>query len=182
MKKITHKELASLLASKPGAMPIGIDAETDAKAKKTGNPYGSIRKRVRAVGFVGANYVTGLVREGARQGVDATSFEGDALPWGEWLTVGKVIVHKGQFYLRTQTSPGQRDRQPAKVLAYLGENGETLTKEQVDPFLPRETASAKQSAVGIAGDKQVKVRTYAFASLRKVRVAGQSFVVDHSSS
>ena len=177
MKKITHKELASLLASKPGAMPVGIDAETDAKARKTGNPYGIIRKRIRAVGFVGADYVRGLVREGARQGVDATEFQVDSLPWGEWLTVGKVITHKGQLYLRTQTSPGQRDRQPAKVLAYLGENGETLAKELVAPFLPQETVSAKQSAVGIAGDKQVKVRTYAFASLRKVRVAGQSFVV-----
>lgn len=180
MKKITHKELASLLASVPGAMPVGIDAETDAKARKTGNPYGAIRKRVRAVGFVGADYVTGLVREGARQGVDTSGFQGDALPWGEWLTVGKVITHKGQFYLRTQTSPGQRNRQPAKVLAYLGQNGETLTKEQVDPFLPQETVSAKQVAIGIDAEKQVKVRTYAFASIRKVRVAGQSFVVDHS--
>lgn len=177
MKKITHKELASLLASVPGAMPVGIDAETDAKARKTGNPYGTIKKRIRAVGFVGADYVTGLVREGARQGVDATEFQVDSLPWGEWLTVDKVIVHKGAFYLRTQTSPGQRNRQPAKVLAYLGENGETLTKEQVDPFLPRETVSAKQAAIGIDAAKQVKVRTYAFASLRKVRVAGQSFVV-----
>lgn len=181
MKKITHKELADLLASKPGAMPVGIDAETDAKARKTGNPYGAIRKRVRAVGFVGADYVTGLVREGARQGIDASGFEGDSLPWGEWLTVGKVIVHKGAFYLRTQTTPGQRNRQPAKVLAYLGENGETLAKELVAPFLPRETVSAKQVAIGFDAEKQVKVRTYAFASLRKVRVAGQSFVVDHSS-
>lgn len=175
MKTITHKELVATVAEKAGAMPVGIVATVDAKLLKTGNPFGTVAKRVRAVGFVGAKYGASVAREGERQGVDASQFEASSLPWGQWLVANKVIAHKGAMYLRTQSTPGQRQRQPAKVLAYVGGNGQRLTHEQVSPFLPAKSVSRKQTEVGLDESKQIDVRTYAFASIERVRVGGQTY-------
>lgn len=175
MKTITHKELVASVASKAGAMPVGIVATVDAKLLKTGNPFGNVSKRVRAVGFVGAKYGASVAREGERQGVDASTFEASTLPWGQWLIPNKVIAHKGAMYLRTQSTPGQRQRQPAKVLAYVGSNGGKLTHEQVFPFLPAKSVSAKQVEAGLDASKQVDVRTYAFASIERVRLNGCTY-------
>jgi hypothetical protein len=177
MKKLTHKKLVEMLASMHGTAIVGLFANIDARANKTGNPFGAITKDIRAVGFVGADYGNAVKREGERQGADASSFVAGKLPWGEWHLAGKVISHKGGFYLRTQSTPGQRQRQPAKVLAYRDGNGQFVQADKVKPFLPVPSVSAKQSAFGIGTDakEQVHVRTYAFDSIRKIRIAGKTF-------
>ena len=178
MQTLTHSQFIQILTSRKGAAIVGVEALTDAKARKTGNPHGAIFKHVRAVGFVGADYERSVQREGARQDAPAAaSFEAMSLPWGEWHLAGKVISHKGAFYLRTQSTPGQRNRQPARLLSYRDAKGLFLSKEAVRPFLPAPSVSARQAAVGIGNDAsaQVAVRTYAFASIRKVRVNGETF-------
>jgi len=181
-EQITHKQLRDLIAEAvTGSMPVGILAVTDARTKKTGNPFGKVEKTVRAVGWVGASYVRGVNRELSRQGVEEPAFRSQPLPWGEWDIPGKVIAHKGALYLRTQATPGMRRKAPARVLAYHAENGQQVTREQVAPFLPVATGSSKQEAAGMAADpaEQIWVGTYAFASLRKVRIAGRTYTVAH---
>lgn len=175
MKTLTHSQLVSLLEKTNGARPVGLLAVTDAKARKTGNPYGAIFKTVRAVGFVGADYGASVRREGVgRQAAfEADAFKADSLPWGAWAVAGKVIVHKGAFYLRTQSTPGQRKRQPARVLGYTNEAGQRVEREAIAPFLPAPSKSAKQQACGMG--ETVDVRTYAFSSIRRVRVNGHTF-------
>ena len=178
MKTLTHSQFIQILQTRQGAAIVGIEALTDAKARKTGNPHGAIFKHVRAVGFVGADYEKAVQREGARQDApEAASFEAQSLPWGEWHLAGKVISHKGAFYLRTQSTPGQRNRQPARLLSYRNATGQFLSREAVKPYLPAPSVSARQASVGISGDarEQVAVRTYAFSSIRKVRVNGETF-------
>lgn len=188
MQKLTHSQFIGLLNAHAGAAIVGIEALTDAKAlakrKDTlaPNPFPerTVLKHIRAVGFVGADYGAAVVREGERQGADASSFVADKLPWGEWHTPGKVISHKGGYYLRTQTTPGQRERQAAKLLGYRDAQGRFLAHDDVKPFLPAPTVSRKQTAVGVGeGDakRQVMVRTYAFDSIRKVRVNGKTFAL-----
>lgn len=156
-----------------GARPVGIVADVDAKARK--NPFGDIRKRVRVVGFVGADYQSAVKNEAARQGSNGKAFKAESLPWGEWVPgfENRVITHKGNFYLRTQSTPGQRNRQPARVLAYRGEDGRFLSRDDVKPFLPPERESAKQQAT--AGlSRTVHVRTYSFEGIRSLRVNGKT--------
>lgn len=179
---ITHQQLRDLVAlNVTGSMPVGILAVTDTRSRKTGNPWRTVWKTVRAVGWVGARYAAAVRREGDRQGADASAFQAASLPWGEWDIPGKVITHKGSLYLRTQATPGMRRKQPARVLGYHAASGETLTREQVAPFLPVESGSAKQAAAGLSSDpkEQIWVGTYAFASLRKVRIAGKTYTVAH---
>ena len=175
MKTINHAELLELVKRQNGAKPIGFTALTDAKARKTGNPFGKILKHVRAVGFVGADYQGAVQREASRQGADGSEFKADSLTWGNWLVRNKVIEHKDGLYLRTQTTPGQRKRQPARLLAYRGDDGKFLSPDAVKPFLPPASDSAKQSAIGL--DEKVMVRTYSFSSLQKVRIGGRTYQV-----
>ena len=174
MLNITHAQFIATVAALRGAVIIGLRATVDTRARKTGNPFGAIAKRVRAVGFVGANYGNAVVREGARQGAgDAATFTPEPLPWGEWLVANKVIVHNGEHYLRTESTPGQRNRQPARVLGYIGEQGQPLSHAQVAPFLPAKRESAKQQAHGLT--ETVHVRTYKLSNIETVRFGGKTY-------
>jgi hypothetical protein len=174
MKTLNHSQLADKIGATKGAAIIGLLALTDCKARKTGNPFGQIFKQVRAVAFVGANYENAVNREGNRQGIE-TDFTGGQLPWGQWLIANKIIENKGKLYLRTQRTPGNRRKQAAKVLNYRDTSGEFLSRDDVKPFLPVTTESAKQQSAGLA--ETVWVRTYAFDSLQKIRLNGETFLI-----
>lgn len=177
MKTLTHSQLVQILAQSKGAMPVGILAITDAKAKKTGNPYGVILKTSRSVGFVGANYEKAVRREGERQGSEnAENFVAQPRPWGQWLIPNKVAENKGKFYLRTQSTPGQRERSRAKILNYRAEDGKFVSFEDVKPFLPAGSYSQRQASVGIEGEgQQVDVREFGFDSIQLLRIQGRTF-------
>jgi hypothetical protein len=193
MKTLTYSQLIEKLQNSKGAVIVGIEALTDAKplktavirewqggddfaTKKIANTFDGINKQVRAVGFVGANYGESVKREGARQGAEsAAEFVAESRPWGEWVVPSKVATHKGEFYLRTQSTPGQRERQPARLLAYRDNAGQFLSPDEVKPFLPKKAESAKQTSAGLA--KKVNIREYKFSSLLKVRIGGETFKV-----
>jgi len=96
MQNLTYSQFIAKLNAHAGAAIVGLNAHTDTKALKTNNPFpnAQIFKRVRAVGFVGADYEKSVQREGERQGADASGFVADKLPWGQWHLPGKVIEHK----------------------------------------------------------------------------------------
>ncbi len=175
MKTLNHIGLFNIIAVSRGVLIVGIRALTNAKAKKTGNPFGDIFKDISAVGFVGVNYASAVEREGARQG-EKVEFDADPLPWGVWALPNKVIEHKGGYYLRTQSTPGQRRKQAAKVLAYRNASGHILDREKVKPFLPAVYESAKQQSEGLT--ETVWVRTYAFDSIKKIRIAGVTYKLE----
>lgn len=174
MKTITHNQLFEMVRDSKGVLIVGIRALTNARTKKTNNPFGEIYKEVSAVGFVGAGYEKAVINEGARQG-ERVEWEPESLPWGEWEIINKVINHKGERYLRTQSTPGQRRRQPAKVLAYRNASGHILNKELIKQFLPATRESAKQQDAGLV--ETVFIRTYSFNSIKKIRINGETFWV-----
>lgn len=179
MQTITHKKLVEIIANSTGAMPVGLLTETDARALKTGNPFGEITKRVRVVAFVGANYEKAVNREAERQG-GIGGFKAEKRPWGEWLVPNKLATHKGETYLRTQSTPGQRNRNRARILFYRGENGQFLSRDEVKKFIPEKSVSARQAAVGVGatdGRKQVDVREYKLSSILQIRIGGRTYQV-----
>ena len=172
MKIINHLELLKIILNSKGAMIVGIVALTDSKARKTGNPFGTIFKQIRTVAFVGVDYENSVNREIERQ-EKQTNFVAESLPWGQWEILNKVISHKGEFYLRTQSTPGQRRVQPAKVLAYRDSEGKFLSYNDVKQFLPESKESTKQQETGL--NKTVWVRTYKFSSIIKIRINGETY-------
>ncbi len=175
MKTLSHKQLFDTIAASSGVLIVGILALIDARARKTGNPFGVTFKDISAVGFVGADYTKAVEREGARQG-EKVEFDGGPLPWGVWALPNKVIEHRGGYYLRTQSTPGQRRKQAAKVLAYRNASGHVLDREKVKQFLPPVYESAKQQDEGLT--ETVWVRTYAFDSIKKIRIAGVTYKLE----
>jgi hypothetical protein len=88
----------------------------------------------------------------------------------------KVIQHKGALYLRMQTTPGQREAQPATVHAYRDNAGHYLSPDMVKPFLPAPRAvSHTQEAVGLT--EGVDVRTFKFENISRVRMGGEQFAL-----
>lgn len=178
MQTITQSKLIQVLVSRAGTTFVGIDSLTDARAKKTGNPFPekTILKQSRFVGTIGADYGSAVNRELVKQGA-AGEFEAQALPWGEWEHAGKVIIHKGERYLRTQTIGKQRKARPA-VVKYRDVSGKFLSRAEVAPFLPAVSNSARQEESGLTETEvQVQPRTFKLSSLLRVRLNGRTFKV-----
>lgn len=174
MKSLNYAQFLHLLSQPTGARPVGLTTYTDSKARKTGNPFGQIFKHCRSVGFVGAHYESAVNRQLRREDKEG-NFSGESLPWGEWLVPNKVISHKGEYYLRVQTSPGQRQRQPARVLAYYAPNGEAIPKTVARSYITVSAPSAKQAGAGLTSESEIMVRTYKFSSIRRVRINGETY-------
>jgi len=174
VKTLTHGQLAAMVSGFPGAVAVGLETATDARCRKTGNPYGKVLKICRGVAFTGADYASAVIREGSRQGL-AASCQAESLPWGEWLVPGKVISNKGKLYLRIQFTPGQRRVRQMRVVRYLAGNGLAVSFHDIKDFLPPVKESNRQQAAGLG--ETIQVRTIAFDSIRKMRIGGVTYKI-----
>lgn len=175
MKTITHGQLVALVESTQGTAIAGIETTTQEKLNKTGNPYPSILKRCRGVVTIGADYQAGVRREAERQDVNAETFNTSSLPWGEWLVDGKVIAHRGAYYLRTQSTPRQRSAPQVRVLGYFTPKGQAVAKSAIERFMPPKRESKKQTDAGLT--QTVWPRNYKFDSINRIRIAGNTYEV-----
>jgi hypothetical protein len=176
--KITHSQLVNLISTRKGAVAIGIEAVTDARARKTGNPHGAIFKVSRSSALCGVNYEAAINRRLDGQG-DAPAFKAESL-WngkGEYVVPGKIARHKetGRLYLAIQASDKQFQAFPAKV-SYQDGEGKPLAYDEVKPFLPESSFSVKQAAAGLSENQQ-NVRLYALDSLTAIHLDGETLEV-----
>lgn len=181
MKKITHAELIEKIVATKGMAIVGMQTLTDAGLLKTGNPFAMpVMKQSRLVAHVGADYELGVNNEALRQ--DGTpAFESGSLPKGRaWHTYKKILVSikdPTKFYLRTQSTPGKRDRQPNKILCFRDANGKFLSREEIKPFMPvRKESTKQQNSTGIK--RTVHINDYLFSSIQKIRIGGETFQVE----
>lgn len=167
---LTHSEFAARLAARKGACILSIVANTDARAKKTGNPFKEVRKESYLRVVSGADYQASVERQGGE------GFKAEGLPYGQFDsddTKNKVIRTKdGKLQLRTVARNPQK---PIRVAWYA--DGQRVEKEVVSPYLPTKSASKKQEQVGVTGKKQVMVRNYDFANIKEVVMGGEKFTL-----
>lgn len=178
MKTITHSQLIEAIKNIKGTRPVGIDSLTDAGLLKTGNPHKNVRKKARFVAMLGANYGAAVNRQADREHnlTAEEKFIPAPLAWGEWMegAVNKIKTHKGKFYLRTQTTPGERRVRKAKV-EFIAESGEKLDYQTVKPFIKVREEGARQLDHG--NHQTVNVRDFSFDSIQKIRIGGETFAV-----
>ena len=155
-------------------MPVGLLTNTEARMRKAGNPFGEIRKVSRRVGWVGVKYQEAVNREAERQDGKG-GFKSGKRPFGEWLIPNKVARTKGKYFLRTESTPGQRNRSRDKVLAYLDLEGNRLDNSRIEEFLIKPLPSRKQKRAGLEEGKQIEVREFAFNSIEKIRIGGEIY-------
>lgn len=175
MKNITPAELVEKIKAINGNVFVTLETLTDAKARKTNNPFGIILKQSIAHVAIGHNYQNAVNRQGIREeNENAGAFVAAPLPWGEWLVPNRLITHKGEIYVRTQTTSGMR-RNRAPRVKYRDTAGKFLSREAVKPLLPEKKESARQAAFGNKGE--VEVRTLKLSSIRRIRIGGETLTV-----
>ncbi len=179
MKTITHPQLRDLIASTKGNQFVQVLSKTDSKARKTGNPYGTIYKVSAASVSVGTDYEAAVNRVAAKEGNEnAGTFQAAPIWGGKGVheIPNKIIQHvdSGKRYLYCQTSEAQITAFPPTV-EYVDALGNSLTYDQVKDFLPTKTPSAKQAAFG--NENERNVRMIAFESLRAIAIGGEVYTV-----
>lgn len=170
-KTITLTELTSLLSSITHAAPIGFSALVDARARKTANPYGQIRKLSKVTAFTGMDYAASVQRQQVREGQEAT-FEASERSWGVYHSPA-LVRHEttGELYLRAKV---QATAKP--IYLYRASSGllTTIDKSKVAPYLPAPRKAVNQ---GVAND--VIYRNYALANLTSIQFNGCRYRIRH---
>src|SRR5665213_3526052 len=95
---VTPKQLGEILGKVSHAQPIAFSALINARANKTGNPFGEVLKISRVQAFTGFDYESSVNRQLGREGQDAT-FQASARSWGVRVSPALVKNDKtGELY------------------------------------------------------------------------------------
>lgn len=163
MNAITKQSLLSLLAEIRGATFATLVTKTDARLRKTGNPFGNVEKVSRVNVCLGFQYEAAVNRQRTREGTEA-DFEAAPRQWGERISP-MLITHNGKIYLETKVEKSLSH-------SYVDANGQELSSEQVAPFLPARKPSARQET-----EKEILVRDYALDSIQGISLRGEEYVI-----
>ena len=167
---LTHSELKDLLRTNKGAEFIGIKTESNARLKKKDNPFGEVRKISEINGQIRFNYEKAVNKQLEKEG-KKPEFEAKSLPWGEAVEGLPMIKHtpkgsdKEKFYLRMRVLA-------TKSPEYTTEDGTVLTKEQVEPFLPKKKSAKSQDL-----EKEIVIRTYDLASIVLITFRKKTYIL-----
>ena len=165
MKCVTLAEFSEVLKNIKGATFVTLATETDARLKKTGNPFGKVLKRNTVNGVFNFNYENSVNRQLAREG-QAADFEAQGRTWGQHETLG--VISKGeQEYVQIKVE--KAGRHPRFVVEATGK---LVSKDEIKPWLP-----AKSPFVQGGQDKEVIIRDYKLDSVRAARIKGQTYIV-----
>jgi hypothetical protein len=163
-KAIIYDTFMSLV----GAKIITIEILTDAKLKKTNNPFAMpVMKFNKLNGMVNFHYDRNVLAQLEREGKSPEDFkQGES--WHEAVLddngrLTPFCKHKntGELYLRFRR------------LATIGEpffidnNGKNLTKEEVEPFIPVKKSYGNQGT-----DKAIEIMTIKFENVVSVVIDG----------
>ena len=164
MKTITTEQLKDILLPLKGTHPVCISTLTDAKAKKTGNPFGTILKFSKACGVSGADFEQSVNRQLEREGKEAT-FEAQERTWGQRIS-SLLVENKGEYYLVLHV---QHNTDP---LYFVKKDGMlvNINKTEVEAFLPT-PSKPKQADV----EKTIIYRNYALKNVKYIGISGQKY-------
>lgn len=165
---ITTTQLEAKLAAVKGNTFANITTVTDARLRKTGNPFGTVYKRSNLNVSLGWHYKNAVQRQQAREG-QPVDFTPQPRKWGQRREGTPLVDHKGKVYAEAK---------PEKVFGteyFHVVDGEEipLTKEDVTPFLPQRKKPATQDSI----EKEIFCRDYALASIKHIAMEGEQFTV-----
>ena len=169
MKNLDLNQLADLLRSVTHAQPIAFSALVDARARKTGNPFGSVSKLSRVQAFTGFDYEASVNRQLGRE-EQAQDFQAQARSWGE--RIGPALVAKdGELYLVAKV---ERTAKPVYLVkTKLGLM--PVAKEVVAPWLPVSKPASNQGT-----EKEIVYRNYSLRNLLSLSMGGERYRIRHA--
>lgn len=160
MKTITINQLKDLLATINHATPVSFTCLTDAKARKTDNPFAAKGQSIHK--WTKVNAFTGCVYGNAVEKVTQTTYQPKPRAWGQRISAALVRNEESdKYYLPVQINHA---REPL-YLVNTGTKLKLVAKELVSPYLPEAKASP------------VTRRDYALDSIKSISFNGQHYRV-----
>ncbi len=170
--KLSEAELVAKLSDQRGATILTFTAKTDARLKKTGNPYGQVYKIARVNGLVNFHYDNGVLRRLEKEGKSPEDFrKGDSWHVAVLTDDGKLTpfsVHPktGEFYIRFL-------HVATLQTIYVTEDGKELTADEVAPFLPKKSEYKNQGL-----EDPLVFLTYKLAGIQEIVLEGETFSIE----
>ena len=162
--KPSTQSIIDLLINFNGHSFIGLTTLTDARAKKTNNPYGKILKKTKLLANIGFHYKNSLNNQAKREGKEI-DFDIKPRRWGVRMENTPLVKHKEKYYLEYKAENVQS-------VEYYTEQGEELTKEQVQEFLPKKSTSSTQREL----TKKIILRDVAIENILSLRISKKVFL------
>lgn len=165
--KITLEELAAILENIHGAKILSFVAETDARLKKRGNPFGTVYKRAKVSALVNFHYDPAVIRRLEKEGKDESAFRrGES--WHEPVidAAGRLTPfcrHKqtGDLYLRIVRLDTLGEPE------YRTAAGEVVDVSLLTPFLDQKPGYVNQGT-----DDPVVFQTFKLDGIKELTVDG----------
>jgi hypothetical protein len=145
---------------------IGLTILTDARLKKTGNPYGKVLKKTRLLANIGFHYANSLDNQAKREEKEI-DFQVQARRWGKRLENCPLVEHKGNYYLEAKI-------EETFEVNYFLENGAPIEKSAIEEFLPKKSESSTQDEL----EKKVILRDIKLENILSMRTGGESILVE----
>jgi hypothetical protein len=167
LQVISQLDLLGILQDFAGYSFAGLQTLTDARAKKTDNPFKDkiVLKESQLLVNVGFHYSNSLVNQAKRENV-STDFDVQPRKRGIRLPNSPLVEHKGNFYLEAKVEKVFQPR-------FTDVDGIELSKEDVLPFLPKKRESATQDKLV----KKIYLRDFKLASIQKFAFDGKNYLV-----
>ena len=170
---ISSREMVEMLSAHKGATFATIIVETEPKLKKTGNPFVGVTKMAKVNICLNFQYEAGVLRRLAKEGKSEEDFkrgeswhtpvlnaDGGLTPFCQHKTNGKI-------YLRSMlVNPFGHQ--------YFDANGNELTDEQVNPFLP---AKSDYSNQGLTESEPLRFLVYGLDGIKSITFGGTTYLI-----
>lgn len=172
MQTLTLPELQFELSARRGARIVSFIARTDARLKKTDNPFAMpVTKTSRVLGIVNFNYGSCINLQRGREfdPADGEAFElftPEPRSWGIRLEKLPFVQHRDALYLEVKV-------ERSLEYSYADANGNPLTPEQVAPFLPKVSSNADHQGV----EKEIRLRDYRLENILEITFDGATYAI-----
>jgi hypothetical protein len=163
--KTTKDALVAMLANQVGSNIVTLTTKTDARLRKTGNPFGQVWKFSKVNCFIGVGYESCVNRQLDREDKEP-DFVADKPQWGDYIPGTCLIEYNGKEYLPVlcKTVVGK--------IEFKDNDGNVLTKDQIAEFMPKRSTETRQGT-----DKPIEWRKYKIDSILGVTMNGTYYQI-----
>jgi len=165
MATVTRDELVSILMKRKGATIVSIDADTDARLRKKGNPHGSCRKLTSLVGMIGWNYSNSINNQRAREG-HTGHFTAEPRAWGTRIEGTPLVEHNGNYYLEVKVE------RILEVTYVRDLDGNVVDYGDIEFFLPPKRVNERAET-----EKNIYPTDYAIENIKRIKLDGVLYEV-----
>lgn len=169
MKKISQHQLLKLLLQIDGEKPtfVSFVSDTDARLKKTNNPYIGVRKRSRVLGLLNFNYTQSVQNQRTREGNEEI-FVAAERKYGIKIDNynGCLLFGAGEPKLIVKIEKNLEK----PIYLY---NGQPIAKELIQEFLPANRPSTTQDT-----EKEIIYRNYDLPNIVEITMNGETYIIE----